>query len=258
MLRLLKKAEKDSSIKAVVLRLDSPGGAVPPSQEIYGAVKAFQKPVIVSMGNVAASGAFYIAMGAKSIYANPGTLTGSVGVILSMMNLQKLFEWAKIEPVVVKSGKFKDVPSPNRPMTAEERAYLQATIDEVQGQFRAAVKEGRKLTDADLDRFADGRVMTGSQALRLKLVDKLGGIQEAIVEAGKIAGIEGDPHVVYPQRKRERLLDLLTEFRPDDEDEDGEASTKGLQGLQQPLQALTDRMTTGLRPGLYWLWDGGL
>ena len=154
----LKKFDEDKGVKAVVLRLNSPGGSVAPSQEIYEAVKDFKKPVVASMASVAASGVYYIAVGAPIIYANPGTITGSIGVIMEFANLEKLYEWAKIKRYVIKTGKFKDAGGEHREMTPEDRALLQGMIDDVLVQFKTAVAAGRKLSLEDVTKVADGRI----------------------------------------------------------------------------------------------------
>lgn len=265
-LKALRKVEKDKRVAAVVLRLDSPGGAVAPSQEIYEAVKKFPKPLVVSMGSVAASGAFYVAMGAKTVYANPGTLTGSIGVIMEFANLEKLYDWAKISRYSIKSGKFKDIGSDNRPMTPEEKAMLQDMILEVLGQFRKAIMDGRKLSATQLDAFADGRIMNGSTALKLKLVDQLGTLQDAIKDAATQAQITTDPTVVYPQNRRPNFFDLM-DLRHEDEDDMDSTSKPGwfdsavsaVTGRPLPskaLQALDERAAAGLTPGMYLMWNG--
>src|SRR4029077_13140783 len=146
----------DSDVKAIVLRLNSPGGAVAPSQEIYQAVKNYKKPIVASMSSVAASGAYYVACGAKKVYANPGTITGSIGVIMEFANLEKLYEWAKIKRFSIKTGRFKDVGAEYREMTADERALLQNMVDDVLSQFTLAVSEGRNIPLETVKEIADG------------------------------------------------------------------------------------------------------
>ena len=194
----------DSSIKAIVIRIDSPGGGVVPSQEIYNAVKYARKEgkkVIVSMGSVAASGGYYVAAAADKIVANPGTLTGSIGVKMEFANLEKLLEKIGVQGMVVKSGEYKDVGSPYRPMTEPERKLLQEVIDDVHSQFIKAVAEGRRLPEADVRAIADGRIFTGQQALALKLVDQMGDLDDSIRLAGTMAGIKGKPHVTEKKKK---------------------------------------------------------
>lgn len=204
---------ENDRIKAVVLRVDSPGGVVGPSQEIYEEVKKFaaKKKLVVSMGSVAASGGYYIAAPATMIYANPGTLTGSIGVLMKLTNVQELFGKIGLNSFVLKSGKFKDSGSPVRPMTDEERQLFQGVIDSMHGQFVRAVAEGRKLPIETVRNLADGRIFSGEQAQQVKLVDKIGNFQDAVDAAAKIAGIEGKPKLVYPPEKKKSLLAFLVE-----------------------------------------------
>ncbi len=195
---------EDSSIKAIVIRIDSPGGGVVPSQEIYNAVKYARKEgkkVVVSMGSVAASGGYYVAAAADKIVANPGTLTGSIGVKMEFANLEKLLEKIGVQGMVVKSGEYKDIGSPYRTMTETEKKLLQGVIDDVHSQFITAVAEGRKLQEADVRAIADGRIFTGQQALALKLVDQMGDLNESIQVAGSLAGIKGKPTVIEKRKK---------------------------------------------------------
>ncbi len=200
--RQLSKYRRDDDIKAILLRIDSPGGAVAPSQEIYDEVlrvRADNKKIYASMGSLAASGGYYIAVAADRIFANPGTLTGSIGVIMAFGNAEKLMEKIGLEPQVVKSGKYKDVGSPARKMTAEERIYLQRVVDDVHQQFIDAVVQGRNITPKQARKLADGRIFTGRQALELKMVDEMGGLEDVIVKLGEAAGIEGRPRVVWEE-----------------------------------------------------------
>ncbi len=209
----LKKFAKDDSVKAIVLRINSPGGGVGPSQEIYSEVRKLKdkKPVVTSMGAVAASGGYYIACGSRKIYANPGTITGSIGVIMQFVNVKDLIEKIGIRGVVVKSGALKDAGSPLREMTPDERQYLQSVIDNVHGQFVHAVADGRKLDVEAVRKIADGRVFTGEQAKALGLVDALGDQEDAVAEAARMGKIEGEPRVVLPPKKKISILDLLRE-----------------------------------------------
>jgi protease-4 len=204
---------RDDHVKAVVLRIESPGGVVGPSQEIYAEVKklAGRKKVVVSMGSVAASGGYYIAVPANVIFANPGTITGSIGVLMKFTNVEGLMGKIGMKAFTLKTGKFKDAGSPLRPMSDEEKAMLQGVIDSTQGQFVNAVAEGRKLPREQVASIADGRIFTGEQAREVKLVDKLGTLQDAIDEAGKLAGIKGEPQLIRPPKKKKLLLDLLAE-----------------------------------------------
>ncbi|HKI51016.1 MAG TPA: signal peptide peptidase SppA [Geothermobacteraceae bacterium] len=204
---------EDDSVKAIILRIDSPGGAVGPSQEIYTEVKraAKVKPVVASMGSVAASGGYYIAAPAQRILANPGSITGSIGVIMEFTNIEELLGKVGLKSQVVKSGEHKDIGSPTRPMTEKDRRIIQALIDDVHRQFMTAVAEGRKMDLNKVEALADGRVFTGNQALKAGLVDELGNLQDAIRVAGKLGGIEGEPSVIYPTRREPKLVDYLLE-----------------------------------------------
>jgi protease-4 len=208
----LKKYGESPSVKAIVIRIDSPGGGVVPSQEIHDAIKRLRnktnKAVIASMGTVAASGGYYIAVATDRIIANPGTLTGSIGVIMELANLEGLLKKIGVQNVVVKSGRYKDLGSPFRQMRPEDRRILQSVMDDVHRQFIEAVAEGRSLEVEEVQPLADGRVFTGRQAKDINLVDELGDLQDAIRFAADLAGIEGEPKVVEP-RKRFSVRDLL-------------------------------------------------
>ena len=209
----LKKFAKDDSVKAIVLRINSPGGGVGPSQEIYEEVRKLKgkKIVITSMGALAASGGYYIACASDKIFANPGTITGSIGVIMQFVNVKDLIEKIGLKGMVVKSGAFKDIGSPMREMKPEERELLQGVIDNVHMQFVAAVAEGRKMERGKVLKIADGRLFSGEQAKGLGLVDSLGNLEDAVSEAGKMAKIEGEPRVVTPPKKKFSILELLKE-----------------------------------------------
>lgn len=212
-LKELKEFEEDSSVKAVLLRIDSPGGAVGPSQEIHDAVLRVRKtkPVVASFESVAASGGFYVAVAAQKIVSNAGTLTGSIGVIMDFANLSELYKWAKVDRFVVKSGKFKDVGSDSRPMTPEEKALMQELIGNVYEQFLKAVADGRKLPVDMVRPYADGRVLTGEQAFNAKLVDRLGGLDVALEEIRGLAKMDAKQklNLIYPEPKRRSLLEVL-------------------------------------------------
>ncbi|MEK7690063.1 MAG: signal peptide peptidase SppA [Bdellovibrionota bacterium] len=250
----LKKFDEDKGVKAVVLRLNSPGGSVAPSQEIYEAVKDFKKPVVASMASVAASGAYYIAVGAPIIYANPGTITGSIGVIMEFANLEKLYEWAKIKRYVIKTGKFKDAGGEHREMTPEDRALLQGMIDDVLVQFKTAVAAGRKLSLEDVTKVADGRIFSGNQAKNAKLVDELGTLDDAISHAATLAGIQGKPEVIYPSRGRPRWMDLLFDDGSGSGSDDSDSTTwlDRITSKMLPVRPLGFMPT----PGIYWIWNG--
>jgi len=201
-------------VKAIILRIDSPGGGVGPSQEIYREIQKIRsskrKKIITSMGSVAASGGYYVASASDLIIANPGTITGSIGVLMEFTNIEELFKKIGIKGVVLKSGEHKDIGSPFREMTPEEKKLIQSVIDNVHQQFIQAVMEGRNLERSKVIEVADGRILTGEQAKKLGLVDQLGNLQDAIDTAARMAGIEGKPVVLYPKRKFS-LLDLLIE-----------------------------------------------
>jgi len=207
----LVKLRKNEKVKAIVLRIDSPGGGVGPAQEIFAEVKKAQKEkkVLVSMGSVAASGGYYIACAADKIMANPGSITGSIGVIVESLNVEELLRKLGLRSMVVKSGKHKDLGSPLRPMTEEERKLLQGVLDSVHEQFIRAVAEGRKLPVEKVRELADGRIFSGEQARELGLVDELGNLEDTLAMAATLAGIRGEPEIMYPERKRFSLFDLL-------------------------------------------------
>src|SRR3989475_104023 len=215
--RTLGEYRDNPAVAAVILRINSPGGVVGPTQEIFAAVervRAAGKPVVASLGAVAASGGYYVAVAANRVFASPGTLTGSIGVIMQLANVEGLFKKAGVEYIVIKAGAYKDVGSFARAMKPEERQVLQALLDDVYGQFVTAVAEHRGLDKKTVLGFADGRIYSGQQARALKMVDDLGGLQEAIEAAGKLAGIPGKPKVIYP-RRRFSLRDLLSnQFGP--------------------------------------------
>ncbi len=229
----------DDSIKAVILRVDSPGGAVAPSQEIHDEVSrvAEMKPVVVSMASVAASGGYYVSIPAQRILANPGTITGSIGVIMQVTNLQELYGKLGLKNQVVKSGEHKDLGSPLRPMSFEDRQILQSVIDDVYDQFVTAVSTGRKLPLDKVKRLADGRIFTGRQAKEAGLIDELGGMQDAIRAAAELAGIVGEPKLVYPPKDKESVLKYFIE----------ESASQVGRALQQKQQGA---------PAMQYLWTG--
>ena len=213
----LKMYGDDSRIKAILLRMDTPGGGVAASQEIADQVKWLRnekgKTVVISMGSVGASGGYYVACAANKIYANPGTITGSIGVIAEWVNYGNLLKWAQMQPEVLKSGEMKDVGSPTREITPKERAYLQALINQMFEQFVSAVADGRKdqLTREQIKTLADGRVYTGEEALREKLIDGLGNYDAVLKATAELVGIKGEPQIVTPPKpRRGSILDLLT------------------------------------------------
>jgi protease-4 len=226
LIRDLRQHREDPLVKAVVIRINSPGGVVAPTQELHTAlmrVRNAGKPVVASLGAVAASGGYYVAVAADRIYANPGTLTGSIGVIMQLANLESLFKKVGVDWVVVKAGQFKDIGNIARPMSVEERRVLQALLDDVHGQFVVAVADGRKLDRAEVAIIADGRIFSGAQAKAQRMVDEMGGLEDAINGAAALAGIPTPPRLIMPRRRfslgeflRNSLgLSALTAFRPD-------------------------------------------
>ncbi len=199
----LKEYSKDKSVKAIVLRVDSPGGGVAPSQEIYEEILKIKKhkKVIVSMGSVAASGGYYISAPADRIVANAGTLTGSIGVIMEIPDVSDLMKKIGVKTQVIKSGRHKDMASVFKSMTPEEKEILQAVLDDVHDQFIRAVSEARGMEFEVVRKLSDGRIFTGRMAKELGLVDELGNLEYAIMLAGKLAGIKGEPEVVYKEEE---------------------------------------------------------
>jgi protease-4 len=211
----LKKYADNDSVKAIVIRINSPGGAIAPSQEIYSGIRRTRtdsgKPIVASLDSVAASGGFYIAAACDQIIANPGSITGSIGVILQWFDMKDLVRWAKLKPETITSGALKDAGSPYRELTDAERQYFQGIVAQLHSQFVRDVANGRsgKMKLVEVQRVADGRIFTGEQALELKLVDGLGSIDDAVRTAGKLAGIKGEPTRLWPKRREPGLFDLL-------------------------------------------------
>ena len=207
-IRQIRNFREDDSVRAIIVRIDSPGGAVAPSQEIYNEVLRSRpdKPIYVSMGSIAASGGYYIAAAAERVFANPGTLTGSIGVIMAFSNLEGLMEKVGVKPEVIKAGKYKDTGSPARAMSKKEKKYLEHVVDDVHQQFIEAVARGRDMTPDAARKISDGRIFTGRQALELNMVDELGGLEDVIASLGKRLGIDGRPRVVQ-ERDRESFME---------------------------------------------------
>jgi protease-4 len=209
----LKKFADDSSIKAIILHVNSPGGGVAASEEIYREVKRIReekkKRIVVSIETVGASGAFYIASASNKIYADQGSIVGSIGVIAEWVNYGDLLKWAKLKNVVIKTGEFKDTGNPARDLTPAEQAYMQSLIDNMFGQFIQAVADGRGLKFEDVKAIANGKVWTGQQALSMKLIDGVGDFEAAVADTAKSVGIRGEPSLVHPEKERRTLLDLL-------------------------------------------------
>ncbi len=203
-LKHLRQFRDNQDVKAIVIRIDSPGGAVGASQEIYRELKKTDeiKPVVASLVNTAASGAFYAACGARWIVANPGTVTGSIGVIMKLPNIAGLLERLGIKTTVIKSGKLKDLASITRDLTPEERQIIQDVMDDIHHQFIADVAKGRHLSFKDVSKIADGRIFSGKQALELHLVDGLGNFSTAVEKAGQLGKIHGRPRLIYPEKDK--------------------------------------------------------
>lgn len=203
----------NETVRAFVIRINSPGGGVAPSQEIYEEIKKIrqmhEKPVVASLATVGASGGYYIAAAADKIVANPGSITGSIGVIIQVPNISDLLQKVGIRSVIIKSGRYKDLASATRELTPEERKLLQELIDDIHDQFIEAVAEGRGLAREQVETVADGRIFSGQQALELGLVDQLGNLQDAIDTAAKMGGIEGKPEIVQIKEREFSLLALL-------------------------------------------------
>lgn len=204
-------------VKAIVIRVNSPGGAIAPSQEIYSEIRKVRKksgkPFIASLDSVAASGGYYIAVACDEIVANPGSITGSIGVIMQWVDMQELAKWAKLKPEMITSGALKGTGSPLKSLSDDERAYLQRIVSQLHLQFVKAVVAGRrgKVTQEEVTRVADGRIFTGEEAVTIKLVDRLGNLEDAVDVAAKAAGLDGEPSTVYPRKRSNSLLDLLAD-----------------------------------------------
>ncbi len=212
-IQAIKQFREDDDVKAILLRIDSPGGGVGPSQEIYREVRKTitNKKVAVSMGSVAASGGYYIAAGADKIMANPGTITGSLGVIMQYTDFSELLKTIGLAPVVIKSGAYKDIGSPVRPMTEPERKILEDFTAKIHEQFKRDIAEGREMEMEKVNEVADGRIFTGEEAKDLGLVDRLGNFEDAIEWTGRLGGIEGEVRPVYLPERERSFLTLLTE-----------------------------------------------
>lgn len=208
---------KDNSIKAIILRIDSPGGGVVPSQEIYREVWRLReqgKPIVASLGDVAASGGYYIAVAAETIFANPGTITGSIGVVLQLPNVEEFLQKVGVKLVIIKSGEYKDIGSPMRPLDKTEREILQGVVDDVYEQFIQAVAQGRNLPVDEVRKIADGRIFSGKRAYELGLVDQLGSLRDAILSTAKKVGIAGEPKIVQEEKNKGLFWYLLHDILP--------------------------------------------
>jgi protease IV len=209
----LRKLADDDSVKAIIIHVNSPGGGVAASEEIYSEVKRIRdekkKYVASSIETVGASGAYYVSSATNKIYANRGSVVGSIGVIAEWVNYGDLMRWAKLKPELLKVGKFKDTGDPTRELTPDERAYMQGLIDNMYGQFVQAVAEGRHSKVEDIKPIADGRVWTGEQAVGMHLIDGIGDFRTAVMETAKAVNISGEPSLVRAERQRKSLLDLM-------------------------------------------------
>jgi protease-4 len=227
-----------NGIRAVVLRIDTAGGSVAPSQEIYQAVRELRKKkkVVVSMGSVAASGGYLIAVAADRIVANPGTITGSISAVMHYANVEELLKKVGVRSSVIKSGKFKDIGSPVREMTAEERSLIQGIVDDIYDQFVRTVSENRKIPLSKIVQLADGRVFTGRQAKELGLIDDLGGLQDAVLLAGRLSGMKGKPEIVHGMKKKTTLWRYLMQNMTSAVSEEIRRNSAELRGAQYLLQ----------------------
>ena len=209
----LKRFREDNSVKAIVVRVDSPGGAVGPSQEIFREIRktSATKKVVASMGTIATSGGYYIAAGANGIIANPGTITGSIGVIMGFTNYEELLQKIGLVPIVVKSGEYKDIGSPVREMKPEEKKILQEFAKKIHRQFIKDIVDGRKMDMEKVESLADGRIFTGQESKKFGLVDRLGNLEDAIEWAGRLGGIKGKIATVYAKEKNFSLIRYITD-----------------------------------------------
>lgn len=209
----LRKFGDDDSIKAIIIHVNSPGGGVAASEEIYREVKRIRdekhKRIVASIETVGASGAYYVSSATNKIYADNGSVVGSIGVIAEWVNYGDLMRWAKLKPEVLKVGEFKDTGDPTRELTPAERQYMQGLIDNMYLQFVQAVADGRHAKVADIKSIADGRVWTGEQAMGMHLIDQIGDFRAAVMDTAKSVNISGEPVLVHPEVERKSLLDLL-------------------------------------------------
>ncbi len=212
-LHSLKRFREDNSIKAIVIRIDSPGGAVGPSQEIFREIRktSKSKKVVASMGSIAASGGYYIAAGTDGIVANPGTITGSIGVIMGFTNYQELLSKIGLVPIVIKSGEYKDMGSPVRKMKPEEKRILKDFARKIHRQFIQDIVESRKMDKDKVKSLADGRIFTGEESKELGLVDRIGNFEDAVEWAGRLGGIKGKISTVYAREKKFSLINYITD-----------------------------------------------
>jgi protease IV len=209
----LKKFADDDSVKAIIIHVNSPGGGVAASEEIYREVKRIRdekkKRIVASIETVGASGAYYVASATNKIYADKGSVVGSIGVIAEWVNYGELLRWAKLHAITLKAGEFKDTGNPTREMTPSEREYMQGLIDNMHTQFIQAVADGRHAKEVDIRAIANGKVWTGEQAFSMKLVDQIADFEGAVKDTARAVNISGEPTLVYPPKTRRSGLDLL-------------------------------------------------
>ncbi len=234
----LKKFADDDSVKAIILHVNSPGGGVAASEEIYREVRRIRdekkKPIVASIETVGASGAYYVSSGANKIYADNGSIVGSIGVIMEWYNYGDLIKWAKLKNVIIKTGEFKDTGNPARDLTPAEQEYLHGMAENMLGQFVGSVASGRNLKVEDVKSIADGKVWTGEQAKTMNLVDEIGDFEDVVKETAKAAGIKGEPTLVRVEKEKHSLTDLLF----------GDAS----EIMPSPSKLMQSN------PGFYYLW----
>lgn len=216
-LKDLRKYAKQDNIRGVLVRINSPGGVVGPSQEIYQELnrvrKDYKKPVVVSANAVMASGAYYAAVAADKVFVNPGTLMGSIGVIMEFANLEKLYDWAMIKRYSLTTGDYKDTGSDSRPMRVDEKELLQNLIDEVHDQFKTAVQEGRNLNRERVESYADGRIFTGKSGVKLGFADEVGGFQDAMQAIGEMTNLGEEPELFDPNKNKKVFLQFVDDMQ---------------------------------------------
>jgi protease-4 len=238
-LKDLRKYREDDDIKGVLVQINSPGGVVGPSQEIYAELKrtreVYKKPVVVTGSGLVASGAFYSAMGADKFFVEPGTLTGSIGVIMEFANLEKLYDWAKIKRYVIKTGAYKDTGAEYREMRPDEKQLLEGTMQEVLAQFKKAIADGRKMPIERVSQYADGRIFTGETAVKLGFADQVGTFTDAVAEIGKLTKLGNKPELFEPPKDRDNILQMLIS---QGEDEDSKTTLKGIGVITNQLKLL--------------------
>ncbi|MCB0392676.1 MAG: signal peptide peptidase SppA [Bdellovibrionales bacterium] len=242
----LTKYARKKQIKGVLVRIDSPGGAVGPSQEIYSELKRIreelQKPVVASVMTMAASGGYYAAVAADQIVTNPGTLMGSIGVIMQFANLKDLYKWAKVDRYVIKTGDYKDSGADYRDMRPDERELFSEMLDEVHTQFKTAVMNGRKLAKDIVEKYSDGRVFSGETAVKLGFADQLGTYEDALRIIGELSGLGNEPEVFKPPKHRPDILEVLAESKTNNYIENAMTKILKLRLTGQPMYIMPGAM----------------